>query len=245
MRYRKSLIAIAGVLTAVAARAEGMISVSPAVITRAVTAGEVATVEMVIENDTTSPMHFVAEADDVTVTAGERTIVRSGVLSGSIAEHVEFSLDRFDVLPGERKRVQVRFVVPARSSQRAFLAKFRANGEQFGTLVQLDARGRRSVASDGLNVLGDDSREGIRFVHTILNDGSEAAGTRGTAKLVDSSGVTVASKSYSPTRAIPGERQRLEAVIASNLPAGRYTAISSIESAGAEPRVESREITLR
>jgi hypothetical protein len=141
MRYRKSLIAIAGVLTAVAARAEGMISVSPAVITRAVTAGEVATVEMVIENDTTSPMHFVAEADDVTVTAGERTIVRSGVLSGSIAEHVEFSLDRFDVLPGERKRVQVRFVVPARSSQRAFLAKFRANGEQFGTLVQLERSG--------------------------------------------------------------------------------------------------------
>lgn len=245
MINRNSFIAIAAVLAAVAAQAEGMVSVSPAVITRAATAGEIATVELVIENDTASPMHFVSEADDVTVTAGERTIVRSGVLPGSIAEQVRFSAERFDVEPGERKRIQVRFVVPANSTQRAFLAKFRSNGEQFGTLVQIDARGRRSIASEAFSVHSDEARGEIRFAQTILNDGAESVGARGVARLVDARGVTVASKSYSATRAIPGERQQLEAVIASDLPAGRYTAISSVESAGSAVKTESREITLR
>jgi hypothetical protein len=240
-----ALAALACLLGAAAGPAEARaqsITLSPAVIPLAGSAGQSVTQVLTLQNDSDLPLAFEMEARDVVVRDGARVFVEAGVLADSIAASAVFTPRELRLGPRSRATVTVTLTLPAGVRHRAAVALFRGttpvpSGDRqallsLGSLFTFTLSDRVSIAAGALEAEPPSASANARLGSTLVNDGAEPVVPAGMAVILDAGGRLVGKAPFAARRLLPGERTTLVADYPGDLGAGTYRAVATFDYAG-------------
>ncbi len=225
------------------------LTLSPAVVPLGGKPGQSTQQHLRLFNGTSQTMTFDLRAKDVDVRAGPRVFVDAGELAGSVAATAVFSSRRVVVPPGDEVAVDVTLTLPANIRQRAVILLFQsstriAGGKALaaiGTLITFDLAGTSSVTPGDVVATPPTASTNAAVSVPVVNDGREPVIVRGAAAILDERGALRGKVTLDQRRLLPGEASALAAELASELSAGTYKVVATIESG---KRVWTRTVAL-
>lgn len=218
------------------------VSVFPAVVQFRGTPGGTSTQTLTLANNTSLPLAFELQAQDVVVRDGKRAFVAAGEVPSGIARTAVFSAHSLTVPAGEHRSVEVTVTVPTAMSQRAMLALFHGTTRirsgnttatvSLGTLLTFTLTDGVSLAPSELRVSPQSASSNASFDLALANDGQEPVVAKGVAVILDSAGAFSGRVAFDPRRLLPGERFTFHAEYAGDLRRGQYRVLSTFEYEG-------------
>lgn len=225
------------------------LTLSPAVVPLGGKPGQSTQQHLRLFNGTSQKIAFDLHAKDVAVRGGRRVFVDPGELAGSVAATAVFSTRHVVVAPGDEAEVDVTLTLPSNIQQRAVVLLFQSATRigdskasvSIGTLVTFDLAGTPSVTPGELVATPPTASTNAAVSVPLVNDGSEPMIVRGAAAILDERGALRGKVILDQRRLLPGETSALAAELASELSAGTYRVVATIESG---KRVWTRTIAL-
>lgn len=251
----KAIVLTALLLAAATAFAgDGTVSLSPAVITLRGEAGQSTRQTLYLRNDTSRPLSFDVEADDVVVRGGKRVFAAAGSTPGSIAATAVLSTRHVTVKAGETAAVTVTLTIPAGSRERAVVALFRGtdkivNGKMtstasLGALLTFTLTDGLAMTAEPLAVQPQTASANLAVQQTCTNAGAEPFVARGILAVLGSDGRLVGKSELPPHRLLPGERATLGAEYNAELRPGKYRLLVTYDYEG-RTLSQSAEVEVR
>lgn len=245
MSNHRALCALAALaaLFAVARPCEAQsITLSPAVVPLAGSAGQGVTQTLTLQNDSDVALPFVLEARDVIVQDGRRSEIEAGRMAGSIAASAVFSQPRLTVPPHSSAQVQVTLTLPPSMPHRAVNVYLRgAEAVQagkarallsLGTLFTFALSDAVSLQAQALEVSPPDASDDLRVRWHVANDGTEPVVPDGVVAILSADGRLQGRMQIAAKRLLPGEATQFEAAYPGELPPGTYQVVATLDAAG-------------
>ena len=269
MRFKRTILCVLVLLSALGSPAQGPIgseplaappertssslALSPAVVEVKTQPGASSAHEMTITNLTQAKFKFVLEAYDVVIRDGKRAFVPSGETEGGIARSAIFDPPTIELNPGEAGHVKVTLTVPEQPRVRAVAAIFHGqtalpgNGAfmmtgSLGTLITYNLSQNVSVHIGTPIISSQTENSNLAISDELRNEGSEPIIANGTLAILKTSGELVGRVAIEPRRLLPGEKIDCQAEYPRSLPPGDYRAMLSLEN---EAGVQTRSVQFR
>jgi len=220
------------------------ISLSPAVIMAKGVHGQGLTQTLSLSNNTGAEFTFEMAAQDVVVKDGKRVFVAAGEEPGSIAASAVFSQKQITIKSHTVGTVEVRLTIPAQTQIRAIVALFRGTNRisssssavgmtaSLGTLITFNLSDNVKLQPETLRVVPPTESSNLAITQWVSNVGTEPALPDGVAVVLDEKGNLVARIPVTSQRLLPGERLEFTGEYASQLQAGDYKAMCTLQFEG-------------
>lgn len=238
------LLLIAGVLTALPARAQMSLSISPAVIMAKGTLGQSLTQRLTINNQTSNVYRFEMIAEDIVVRDGKRVFLPAGEAPNSIAATAVFSPKELIASPNSSNSVTVTVTLPPATTIRAIAAVFHATSSvdpktgslglvaSMGTLITFNLSNNVAISGGDVQIALPTDTTNLAFTQELTNTGAEPVLPTGVAAILNDQNRLVGKASFAVQRLLPGEKLSYKAEYADLLKPGHYHALCTFQYDG-------------